>query len=62
MVRGEEKRKAGAPGELKGLKDEFAATMRDLKRRQRAAIEKAEKAIDARKAAKLRKTIDDLAK
>ncbi len=62
MGRGDEKRKSGDPGDLKGLKDEFATTMRDLKRRRRAAIEKAEKAIDARKAAKPRKTIDDLAK
>ncbi|HSD12954.1 MAG TPA: hypothetical protein VLC10_05330 [Patescibacteria group bacterium] len=62
MDRGKGQRKSVSSGELKSLKDEFAAAMRVLKRRQRAAIEKAEKAIDARKAAKLRKTIDDLAK
>ncbi len=50
----------GNGGEIERLKDEFAAEMAGLRRRQRAAVEKALKAVDAKRIEKVRKTLDDI--
>ncbi|MEY4744731.1 MAG: hypothetical protein RL272_676 [Candidatus Parcubacteria bacterium] len=52
----------GTPEELEELKDEFAAAMRDLRRRQRSAVEKALKAVDMKKSEKIRKRPDEISK
>lgn len=52
----------GGKEDLARIKEEFASEMGGLRKRQRAAVEKALKAVDRKKIEKIRKSLDDIVK
>lgn len=62
MTAGTPQQEGRAPDDLETIKEEFSSSMRDLRRRQRSAVEKALKAVDKKKIEKIKKSLDDIAK
>jgi len=46
--------------QVRTVRDEFDAEMRGLKKKQRSAVEKALKAVDRKKIAKIKKTLEGI--
>jgi len=46
--------------QVRTVRDEFDAEMRGLKKKQRSAVEKALKAVDKKKIAKIKKTLEGI--